>query len=395
MKNITFPEKVTKTVPSIIRAVMDKGAEIPNFISLAMGNPAKEAIPADVILQAIEEITKENPMLFMQYGPQVGYGPLLDWISKYLIEKKGFSTDNKVLLLTGSGVGLGLVPRCFCNEGDEVFMDEFSFTNGINAVTNAGAVPVGIKMDKEGMIPEELEKAAQSGKGKYIYLIPNFHNPLGMTMPMERRKAIYEIAQRYDLLIYEDDPYGDIRFKGEHIPAIKSLDVDGRVIYAGSFSKTLSAGLRVGYLYVNTKFFPSMLSLKTSMDGQSPLLNQMIVHRSLSKLDFPSYIQNVCDIYGRKCEIMVNALHQYCDERISFVEPEGGMFVWVELPGEMDSVQVFEKCLEKGVGIVRSIGFATDYEKNPGNAFRLNYTFATDEEIEKGIQILGEVLKEF
>ena len=391
MNNI-FPSKVTESVPSIIREVMDRGATIPGFVSLAMGNPAKEAIPTEVILESIREIISENPMAFLQYGPQVGYAPLLEWIKNYLVNSKNFREDNKVLLIPGSGVGLGLMPRCFCNEGDEVYIDEFSFTNGINAVKSAGAKAVSIKMDKDGMIPGELERYAKSGKGKYIYLIPNFHNPMGMTMSFERRKEIYEIAQKYDLLIYEDDPYGDIRFKGEHIPAIKSIDVDDRVIYAGSFSKTLSAGLRVGYLYVSDKFFKTMLATKTSMDGQSPLFNQMIVYRSLQKLDFPEYIKGVSEIYGKKCEIMVNALRKYCKDKIKFVEPFGGMFIWIELPEQVCGVEVFDKCIERGVGIVRSVGFATHFKNNPGNAFRLNYTFATDEDIEKGVKILGEVL---
>lgn len=391
MKDFIFPNKVTDSVPSIIREVMDEGAKNPNFISFAMGNPAKEAIPTDVILDSIREITNENPMQILQYGPQMGYAPLMDWTHKHMIAK-GFNADNKVLMLAGSGAGLGLMPRCFCNEGDEVFVDEFTFVNGINAVISAGAKVVSIKMDQDGMIPADLEEKAKAKKGKYIYLIPNFHNPLGMTMSLKRRKELYEIAQKYDLLIYEDDPYGDIRFKGEPVPAIKTFDVDDRVVYAGSYSKVLSAGLRVGYLYVSPKFFGPMLSTKTSMDGQGPILNQMIVHKSLEKLDFAKYIAGMCDIYGRKCKIMVDALHKYCGDKISFVEPDGGMFVWIDLPANVDSDKVYKECLSRGVGIVKSIGFAADYKTNPGNSFRLNYTFATDEQIEAGVKILGEVL---
>lgn len=387
-----FPEKVKISSPNTIREVMQKGAKIEGFISFALGNPAIEAIPQEEILQAITEIISDNPARILQYGPHTGYDPLIEYTKENLKNRKGFDFEkDDLMLLSGSGQGLGFVPRVICNEGDVVFADEFTFPIGVNAARNEGLIVKSIKMDKEGMIPSELEKKAAEGKGKYIYLIPNFHNPMGMTMSIKRRQEIYEIAQKYDLFIYEDDPYGEIRFSGEPVPSFKNIDVDGRVIYAGSYSKTLSAGLRVGYLVADKEVIKVMQVVKGTVDGQAPLFNQMIVYHSLQKVQYDEYIKKLSGIYGRKCKLMTDSIREYCSDQIKFTEPEGGMFLWIEMPEYVDCDAFFEECLNKGVGIVSSIGFATDPEQNKGHAFRLNYTFVDDADIVKGIKILGEV----
>jgi 2-aminoadipate transaminase len=245
-------------------------------------------------------------------------------------------------------------------------------------------------MDDEGMIPESLEDAAKSGKGKYIYLIPNFQNPTGITMPLQRRKDLYEVARKYDLLIYEDDPYGELRFRGEHVPAIASFDEDGRVLYAGSYSKILSAGLRVGYLYGNKRITDVIQNVKNSTDGQSPMITQMIVAKSMERLDMPVYLEKLCGIYREKCDAMLEALKRTCADDVKIVEPEGGMFVWVTLPERLKIDEFTERCIENGVGIVKSVGFAADYSK-PGNSFRLNFTSLPTEQNVKAVEIIGRL----
>lgn len=394
MTNYRIPERLNRDTRNLILEVVERGRKIPGFISFAMGNPAEETIPVELIRGCVEEVFAEDPVGLLQYGPMAGDQNLAQWIKKRLVEEKGCPEEgNQVILLSGSGKGLSLMPRTMCEEGDEVFCDEFCFPNGPASVLNTGAKVVGIAGDHYGMLPESLEEKAKSGKGKYIYLIPNFHNPMGITIPLERRKAIYEIARKYDLLIYEDDPYGEIRFTGEPVPSFKSMDTDGRVVYAGSFSKTLSAGLRSGFLYAPNELAKKIAGVKVA-DGQEPLMNQRIIARCLSKIDYNEHLENVSRVYGRKCKIMADGLREICPDNWRILVPEGGMFIWVELPDEISVDAFSDAAIEAGVGVVKSAAFAVD-PNHPGNALRLNYSALPDEKIQRGIEILGKTIKDF
>ena len=389
-----FPEKVMGSQTSLIRDVAEKGRQIPGFISFALGNPAAESIPVALLQECAREVFEESPMGVLQYGPMTGDPKLLKWVEERVVAYKGAAREgNKGLLLTGSGKALGLVPRTLCAEGDEAYCDAFTFPNGFNSIRNVGAKAVGICGDEDGMLPDALAEAAKSGKGRYIYLIPNFQNPSGRTMSLARRKEIYEVAQRYDLIIYEDDPYGDIRFAGEEVPTFKSMDTDGRVLYVGSFSKTLSAGLRVGFVYGAEELIGKISKVK-SADGQDPLFNQMIITKCLEKMDFDAHLKEISAVYGRKCKLMLDAMKEYCSPKCHIVEPEGGMFIWVEIPENVDINSLSDAAIKAGVGIVKSEAFATD-PSTPGHAFRLNFSASKDEDIVRGIQILGRVTKEY
>lgn len=391
--NYSLPNRIFSGTPSMIREVADKGKKIPGFISLAIGNPAPEAIPVNTIIAAANEVLSGNPMDIMQYGIMTGYPKLREFTIKRLEEAKKICPENKELIMTvGSGQGLGLVPRSICEVGDEVFADQYSFTNALNAIRVSGCKLTGIAMDDKGMIPEALETAAKSGKGKYIYLIPNFQNPTGITLPLERRKELYEVARKYDLLIYEDDPYGELRFKGEMVPSMMSFDEDGRVLYAGSYSKILSAGLRVGYLYGDKKLIDPIQNVKNTTDGQSPMLTQMIVEKSMARLNMPEYLKNLCTIYRKKCEAMISALKETCADDIKIMEPEGGMFIWVTLPKRLNVNEFSDACIANGVGVVKSEGFAADLKK-PGNSFRMNFTSLPTEQNVKAAKIIGSLTK--
>lgn len=391
--NYSLPNRIFSGTPSMIREVADKGKKIPGFISLAIGNPAPEAIPVNTIIAAANEVLSGNPMDIMQYGIMTGYPKLREFTIKRLEEAKKICPENKELIMTvGSGQGLGLVPRSICEVGDEVFADQYSFTNALNAIRVSGCKLTGIAMDDKGMIPEALETAAKSGKGKYIYLIPNFQNPTGITLPLERRKELYEVARKYDLLIYEDDPYGELRFRGGMVPSMMSFDEDGRVLYAGSYSKILSAGLRVGYLYGDKKLIDPIQNVKNTTDGQSPMLTQMIVEKSMARLNMPEYLKNLCTIYRKKCEAMISALKETCADDIKIMEPEGGMFIWVTLPKRLNVNEFSDACIANGVGVVKSEGFAADLKK-PGNSFRMNFTSLPTEQNVKAAKIIGSLTK--
>lgn len=388
------PERLNRNTRNLILEVAEKGRSIPGFISLAMGNPAEEAIPIDLIRTCVEEVMAEDPVGLLQYGPMSGDASLMEWVKKRLVQDKGCAPEgNRVILLSGSGKGLSLIARTLCQEGDEAYCDAFCFMNATANMRNVGAAAVGIPGDDQGMIPEALEERARSGKGKYIYLIPNFHNPMCITIPLQRRKDLYTVACKYDLVIYEDDPYGDIRFAGEPVPTFKSLDTDNRVVYAGSFSKTLSAGLRAGYLYAPEGLAGHLAAVKTA-DGQEPLLNQRVISRCLKKLDFNSYLASISRIYGRKCTLMADTLRRCCSSRCRILVPEGGLFIWVELPEDADMEAVNEAAIAAGVGVVPSAAFAVD-ESRPGHAFRLNFSALPDEKIVRGAEIFGGVTRQF
>ena len=390
--------KVAKKLPdaqeNIILQVVSASMRVPGCISFAMGSPAAESIPVDILKECAHEAFEENPMAVLQYGPMAGDAALAEWIKQRVITAKGASReDNKVIILTGSGKALGLVPRTLCDEGDEVYMDAFTFPNSYISVRNVGGIAIGIPMDEDGMLPEALEKAAASGRGKYIYLIPNFQNPTGRTMSLERRKAIYRIAQKYNLIIYEDDPYGDIRFTGEDVPTFKSIDVDNRVLYVGSFSKTLSAGLRVGYIYGPTQLIDKLAAVRSG-DGQDPLFNQIIIRKCLEKLSFTEHLTNVQRIYGRKAKLMAEILQKECSARCRVEAPSGGMFAWVTMPEDVDIDKFTAKALESGVAVVKSAAFAVD-AASPGHGIRLNFSAPTDENIIKGSRLFAKLTRDF
>lgn len=390
-----LPNKSTSEGPNVIREVFERGAGITGFISFGIGNPASEAIPVEIIQHIFNEVVNSNPIELLQYGPMNGDQHLREQTVEHLLTKRNMPKEGQeILLSTGSGQCLGLVPRTICSDGDEVYMDAYTFTSGINAVHNAGAVPVGIEMDDDGMIPAALEAAAKSGKGRYIYLIPNFQNPTGLTMPLERRKAIYEVACKYDLFIYEDDPYGEIRFTDEAVPTFKSMDKENRVLYVGSYSKTVAAGLRVGFLYGPAHLIEAIQGVKNNSDGQMPLVTQRVVSRMLDTIDYDEQLKNVSRIYKEKCQLMLDTFDKFGTAEVKLTRPSGGMFIWMTMPDRVDSNAFFEACMEKKVGIIKSSAFATPGTPE-GKSFRLNYTFPTKEDIAAGMEIVGKLAKKF
>lgn len=390
-----IPDRAVMKGPNFIRKVFERGAGIPGFISFGIGNPASEAIPVEQIQEAFDHVVHTNPIEILQYGPMAGDAHLAEQTVERLVKVRHMPTKGQQILISiGAGQDLGLVPRTLCEPGDEVFMDAYSFTSGINAVRNVGAEAVGIAMDDFGMIPEALEEAAKKGKGKYIYLIPNFQNPTGITMPLERRKAIYAIAAKYNLFIYEDDPYGEIRFTDTIVPTFKEMDTDNRVIYAGSYSKTLSAGLRVGFLYGPKQAIDAIQALKNNQDGQMPLVTQRVISRLLDVIDYDTQIKKVSTVYKEKADLMMATLRAHGSDKVHFVEPTGGMFLWLTMPDGVDCDAFFEACMEHKVGIVPGAAFAADGVP-AGQSFRFSFTFPSKEQIVQGVSIVGELTKTF
>ena len=392
--NYKFSNRALNAKPSLIRQISMRAAGNPNFISLSIGNPAYESFPVKELREMNDLVYERNSVEALQYGPTEGWPAFRTQIEERLLKTKGIKPDgNKIIVTTGSQQGLDLVPRIFCNEDDVVLVESFTYLGALSAMRGFCAKPLGIQMDADGINIEALEEALKTVENvKYLYLVPNFQNPSGITIPFEKRKKVYELACKYDILIYEDDPYGELRYSGEPVPAIKSLDTEGRVIYAGSFSKVLAAGLRVGFLCCADDIWAKMVSCKGSMDSGSNITSQLIASYYIEKFDLDEHIEKTRALYAVKCATMKSALDEHLAAECTRTDPDGGMFVWVTMPDYVDEAKVFEDALDANVGVIPSLAFAPD-EDNPGKSFRLCFSAPTIDQIKEGVRRFGEVTK--
>lgn len=387
-----FSDNISTLKPSAIREML-KYAAGKNVIPFSAGNPSPEAFPIEKIAEIAADILKNNPIAALQYGISEGYAPLRELLKRYLQEEKGMGGEtDEILIVTGAQQGMELVTKVFCNAGDTVICEDPSFIGSLNAFRSHGLHLAGVPMQADGMDMEALEATLQNGtRIRFIYTIPNFQNPSGATMSLEKRKNLYALAKQYDVLILEDDPYGDLRYFGESIPCIKSMDTDGRVFYVGSFSKTLSPGLRVGYLLAPADTLAQLTVAKQVVDVHTPVLTQMIVYEFMTRYDFSAHLETLRGIYKRKLSLMLDNLERHVGDRLQYVVPQGGLFVYCKLPAGKSTQDFCQLCLQNGVAVVPGATFSA----NPGAVstyFRINFSTPTDEQLAQGVAILGKLL---
>ncbi len=387
-----FSYRIQTLQPSAIREIL-KFTSIPGVISFAGGNPAPEAFPAEAIRQLTADILENDPVGALQYSVSEGYTPLRDWIKDDLYSKGMFNwNDDDVIITAGAQQVMEMTAKVICNEGDAIICETPSFIGSLNAFRSYNARLVGVPMESDGMDINALEQALKDNpRTAFIYVIPNFQNPTGITTSLEKRKAILELAYKYNVLVLEDNPYGDLRFAGADIPSIRSLDRKGHVIYAGTFSKTLAPGLRVGYMCAENSIIQKAICALQVSTVHTSILSQRIVHQFVTRNNFEEHIENLQEIYRKKCELMLNCLKYKMPASIKFTEPDGGLFVWGTLP-EGDMQYFCKKAVENKVAIVPGNAFLVD-EKQSTLSFRVNYSAPTDEQIEKGTDILAAVAK--
>ena len=387
-----FSYRVQSLQPSVIREILKFTAD-PSAISFAAGNPAPEAFPAEEIARITNEILTKTPVDALQYSVTEGYTPLRNRIKKDL-EKKGMfdSNDEDVVITCGAQQAIEVITKEICNEGDVIICEAPTFVGSLNAFRSYNAKLIGVDMDDEGIDIEKLEKTLEKHQRvAFIYLIPNFQNPTGKTMSLERRKQVLALAQKHNVYILEDNPYGDLRYIGEDVPSIKSLDKTGHVLYAGTFSKVLAPGLRVGYLCAPKNVISKAVVCMQVSTVHTSILPQMIAYKFITENNFDEHLEKLRAIYRRKSDLMLNALKMQMPKSISFTEPEGGLFIWGTLPdGDMN--YFCKKAVQNKVAVVPGNAFLTD-ETQPCLSFRLNYSTPTDEQIEKGVAILAQVAK--
>lgn len=381
--------------PSAVREILKATSE-PGMIAFAGGSPATEAFPCEEVKRISAEILEENPVSALVYGVSEGYEPLRKTVKKWLYERENIGTDDDSVIITAGGTQvMDITTRVLASEGDTVICEDPSFIGSLNCFRSHGCNLVGVPIDDDGMNIDALEEAInQNPNAKFIYTIPNFQNPGGTTLSLEKRKRMYRLALENNLVILEDDPYGNLRVEGEAVPSIKSMDTEGIVVYAGSFSKILAPGIRVAYAVVPSKIAPAFTIGKQVSDVHTGVLNQMIVSRWFDEYDVDAHIDEIKKIYKRKLNLMCSCLDEYCKGFISYVRPQGGLFIWAKLPDSVNMLDYVNKLLERKVAVVPGTAFMVDDTK-PCSYIRLNFSTPDDESIVKGVEIMGLVAEEF
>ena len=390
--NYSFANRVNTLQPSVIREIL-KYSSVPGMISFAAGNPAPEAFPADEIAAISAKIYAERPIDALQYSVTEGYMPLREAVRErysYL-----FGENDQVLITSGAQQVMELATKSLCNEGDVIICEAPTFIGSLNAFRSYNTRLVGVPMESDGMDLNALEDALKKSENvRFIYCIPNFQNPSGIVTSLEKRKGIYELAKKYDVMVLEDNPYGETRWEGEEIASIKSMDTDGRVVYAGTFSKVISPGMRVGFAIAPAPVIAKMTVCKQVSDVHTGIYNQMIVHQFMTGDTYDAHLVHIKDVYRKKSSIMTSLIDIELAPRISYIKPSGGLFIWCTLPEEIDMLGFCKEAVNRKVAVVPGSAFLVN-ESDPCSCVRLNFSTPTDEQIEQGMKVLGQLLSEY
>ena len=372
------PADGTDAVGAILQAAAD-----PKIISFAGGLPAPELFPVKEMKAAVDKVFEEHGQEAMQYGAAKGVTALREVIQQHVKEKEDVDSElDNVLVTTGSEQALDLVGKAFVDPGDTVLVEQPTYLCALDVFRSYGANFASVEMDEDGMKMDALEEALKAN--------PNFQNPTGRTMTEERRKQLAELAEKYDVYVLEDNPYGEIRFAGQHVPAVKSFDKSGHVLYMSTFSKTLAPGFRLGWLVADEDVVNKLTVLKQSADLHTDNLAQFAVAQFFADNDVDAHVKEISALYGKRKDLMLEGIKKYFPEGVKYTDPEGGMFLWVEVPGVDDTVELFKECLEHDVAFVPGDPFFAG-EVQPG-AFRLNYSNMKEDQIEVGLKRLGAAL---
>jgi 2-aminoadipate transaminase len=383
--------------PSPIREIL-AFIKQPGMISFAGGMPAPEVFPVEEYWKCLEDLKSEGSDA-MQYGTTEGDPRLREYLLNWTAPRLGKTAAlNQILLTTGSQQALDLFGWSMLDEGDYVIAEDPTYLAAINTFNNHGAKFIGIPMDTEGMevdmLPGVIEKARSEGKKiKFIYTIINFQNPGGATLSLGRRKKLSEIAAKYRIPIFEDDPYGYVRYDGEHLPSVYSFDNEGLVLYAGSFSKILSPGVRIGWVTGNATIVRQMVIFKQTTDLCSSPMTQSATYEYCKRGLLEAHLPNIISNYKIKRDAMEESFKKHLASRgVKWAKPEGGFFYWVDFGG-IDAMELAKKGLEKKVAFVPGVPFCIDPDVGKSKA-RINFTYSNPQTIEEGVARLAEAIDE-
>lgn len=389
---INYSKRMDKIKASEIREIL-KLTQNPEVISFAGGLPAPEMFPIEEIKQVSIEVLDEMGEKALQYGTTEGHTPLREKIAKRM-EKFGIKTTaNNILITSGSQQGLDLTGKVFLDPDDVVLCESPSYLGALGAFKQYQPRFIEVPTDDDGMIMEDLEDIVKTNdRIKIIYAVPDFQNPSGRTWSVERRKRLVEIANKYNIPIIEDNPYGELRFEGEIPPSVKSFDTEGRVVFLGTFSKTLCPGFRLGWTCADGEMINKYTLVKQGVDLQTSTISQLQLDRFLDKYDLDKHIEKIIDVYRRRRNLMIKTMKEEFPKEVKFTEPEGGLFTWAVLPEHINARELAKKAIEKKVAFVPGGSFFPNGGNE--NTLRINYSNMDEERIVIGIKRLAETIKE-
>lgn len=388
----SYADRMAGVSGSAVREIL-KLTQQPDMISFGGGLPSADSFPMEDLKSILHELTDNLTPGLLQYGETEGYMPLREEVVKLMATKGVHVPVDDVLITSGSQQGLDLVAKSFINPGDKVVVESPTYLAALQTFRMYGAEFIEAPVDADGVIAEELDKILSSESGvKLIYMIPSFQNPSGRSISTERRKAIMEVVQKYDVILIEDAPYEDLKYTDEVYPSMKSMDTTGQVLYLGSFSKVITPGFRLGYSVAAEPILSRMIIGKQSCDLNCSVFTQAILAEYLKRGLLPEHLEKINAEYKAKRDLMLATLEETMPEGVTWTHPEGGLFLWLELPMHMSTNDMFLSAVEKKVAYVAGDSFYAAGE--PHNAMRINFSNATPENIVKGIKILAEVIKE-
>ncbi|MFA5385279.1 MAG: PLP-dependent aminotransferase family protein [Eubacteriales bacterium] len=381
-----FAERVSQMEGSFIREIL-KVTERPEMISFAGGLPAPELFPLKEMRDAFCHVLESGDPSVLQYSTTEGFFPLREYISVKMKEKNINAGPDNILITNGSQQALDLLAKLFINPGDIVLVEEPSYLGALQVFRSYQARFATVPADDEGADVEALELAIKNNRPKLIYLTPTFKNPTGVTMSLQRRRAVAGLLEKYKVPLIEDDPYGELRYAGETLPPLKSFDRSGFVIYLSTFSKTIAPGMRLGWIAAGLELIRKLALAKQGTDLHTGTLVQRAVQRYLDNSDVSGHIQAIRTEYGRRRDVMLKEMRNSFPDGAAWTSPEGGMFLWVTLPEHYDTVQLIKKAVEENVAYVPGAPF---YPNGGGlNKMRLNYSNSTPAQIKEGINRLA------
>lgn len=389
----TFSNRANQLTSSAIREIL-KVTTRPEIISFAGGLPSADGFPIIELRQAFDTVLATDGRAALQYGPTEGYTPLREWVAQDLSTEDVNIDVNEVLIVSGSQQALDMLGKLFIDVGSKVLVESPTYLGALQSFSVFEPEYVAMDTDDGGLIPAEVSTAKAAG-ARFLYALPNFQNPTGRTMSEARRQELVERCATAGIPIIEDDPYGELRYKGTPQPSLLHLGrkAGATVVRLGSFSKVLAPGLRLGYIVAPAAIIDKLVQIKQATDLHSPSVTQMAVYEAVKGGFLQQHLPTVRDLYKQQCQYMLDAMAQHFPDNVKWTRPEGGMFLWVTLPEHMDSQDLLHKAIERNVAFVPGEPFYAAGEPKR-NTFRLSFVTVSEDRIREGIAILGQLIRE-
>lgn len=388
MSKFKISTRAKKITSSVIREIL-KVTNMPGVISFAGGVPSPDTFPIQKLKNAFEKILKEDSVGAFQYAPTEGFLPLRKWVAK-----KHNTHASSVLITTGSQQALDLVAKVFIEPNEPILVESPTYLGALQAFSLFEPIFVSVPYDSYGVRPDEITDK-RSLNARFIYVMPNYQNPTGTVMSLERRKRLVEKMNDKNIPIIEDDPYRDLIYNGEPIQTLHSMNHKG-VIYLGSFSKILAPGLRVGYIIACDEIMAKLIQVKQAADLHTPILNQQLAYEVLTSSNLNDHLKETRLLYSKQCNIMLSALNKYMPKNVSWTIPTGGMFIWLTISNCICTQRLLELSLslENQIKVAFVPGVAFYAENSNSNTLRLSFATVSEEKIIKGIKRLAQIIND-